>query len=183
MAPQSNAAEPSAARAGRAMGAMFFSGFGAAWLVLWLQRAFGLNALPLGLIVAGTLALFGFAYRQYQQNKSAKDAEAGSPESKQAARIFNIVNVTQWVAILIVGNVLANIGLGQWVLAAAILTIGLHFFPLAKAFQNPGLNMTGAALVVLALAYPAMTPGGAGNPIGCLGAGLILWLSAIRSLV
>ena len=161
---------------------MIFVGFGAAWLMLWSQRAFGLRPLVLGLIAAAAVAIFGAALRQYQRNRGVHDAEADSPARQKANKIFYTVNITQWVAILVVGNVLANVGLGSWVLAAAMMIIGLHFFPLAKAFGNPKLNTTGAAFVVLAIVYPLLAPGGASNPVGCLGAGLILWLSSLRSL-
>ncbi len=174
--------QPSAASARRAIGAMFFTIFGAIWLVIWSQRAFGLRPGMLTVVAAGAVAIFVAALRQYRRHRSAHDAEADSPARKQASRIFNIVNVTQWVAILVVGNVLANVGLKDWVLPAAILIIGVHFFPLAKAFGNPQLVVTGAAMVILAIGYPPAAPGGAGNPVGCLGAGIILWASAIRSL-
>ena len=176
-------ANPSAALASRAIGATFFTIFGGIWLALWSERAFGRQLLVLALIAVGALGIFALAFRQFQANRSAHAAEAESPERKKADRIFNIVNVTQWVAILVVGNVLANLGLGHWVLAAAMLIIGLHFFPLARAFGGPPLNYTGAALVLCAIAYPLLAPGGAANPVGCLCAGVILWLSALRSVV
>jgi len=38
-------------------------------------------------------------------------------------------------------------------------------------------------LMVLAVVYPLATPMGGGDPIGCLGAGLILWASAAWALL
>jgi hypothetical protein len=172
----------SAARANRAIGAMFFVGFGALWLAVWSQRAFGLRVASLALIAVVAGLLFALAWRQFQRHRSAREADADSPDRRRASRIFNIVNVTQWVAILVVGNVLANVGLKDWVLVSAILIVGIHFFPLAQAFGNPQLNWTGAALIALAILYPVVAPGGAANPVGCLGAGIILWASAILSL-
>ena len=174
--------QASGASASRAIGAMFFTIFGAIWLVTWSQRAFGPRTGMLALIAVGAVAIFVVALRQYQRHRSARDAEADSPARKQASRIFNIVNVTQWVAILVVGNILANVGLKDWALPAAMLIIGAHFFPLAKAFGNPQLVVTGVAMVILAIGYPMAAPGGAGSPVGCLGAGFILWASAISSL-
>jgi hypothetical protein len=175
-------ANPSAARASRAIGAMIFAIFGAIWLVIWSQRAYGLRPFTLALIAVGAISIFVAGWRQYRQNRAAHAAQADSPAQKNAGRIFNIVNVTQWVAILIVGNVLANVGLKDWVLASAMLIIGLHFFPLARAFGNPLLNFTGAAMILLAIGYPLIAPGGAANPVGCFVAGIILWVSAIASL-
>jgi hypothetical protein len=176
-------AKPSAALAGRAIGAMFFAIFGAIWMAIWSQRAFGVRLGILALIAAGALGIFVFAWRQYERNKSADAAQADSPEEKKSTRIFKVVNITQWVAILVVGNVLANLGLKEWVLPSAMLIVGLHFFPLAKAFGNAQLHYTGGAMVLLAIAYPFVVPGGAANPVGCLAAGLILWTSAIVSLL
>ena len=171
---------PAPILARRAIGAMFFTVFGAAWLILWSQRTYGIRSLIIALIVLAAAAIFSLAYRQYQANNVE---EPDSPERQRANKIFNIVNVTQWVAILVVGNVLANIGLGVWVLPAAILIIGLHFFPLAKAFDNPALNFTGGAMALLAIVYPFVAPNGPANTVGCLGSGLILWASALRSIV
>lgn len=174
--------KPSAALAGRGIGAMFFAIFGAIWMAIWSQRAFGWRWAILAPIAAVAVAIFAFARRQYERNKSAHAAEADSPQQKKAGRIFKIVNITQWVAILIVGNVLANVGLTDWVLPSAMLIVGIHFFPLANAFGNTQLNYTGGVMVLLAIGYPFVAPGGAANPVGCLGAGLILWISAIASL-
>ncbi len=175
-------ANASAARASRAIGAMIFAVFGAIWLVIWSQRAYGVRPFTLALIAVGAISIFVTGWRLYQQNRTAHAAQADSLEQKKAGRIFNIVNITQWVAILIVGNVLANVGLKDWVLASAMLIIGLHFFPLARAFGNPLLNFTGAAMIVVAIVYPFVAPRGAANPVGCFAAGIILWLSAIVSL-
>src|SRR5271154_6517910 len=120
----------SAASASRVIGAMIFAIFGAVWLALWSQRAFGLRWGVLVLIAAGAFAILASGWRQYQQNRSAHAAQADSDAQKKAGLIFNIVNVTQWVAILIVGNVLVNVGFKYWVLPSAMLIIGLHFFPL-----------------------------------------------------
>jgi hypothetical protein len=173
---------PSETRASRAIGAMVFAIFGAAWMAIWSQRSFGLRPSVLIPIAAGAVAIFVVAWREYRHHRSAHATVADSPERKRAGRIFNIVNVTQWVTILIVGNILANVGLSDWVLPVAMLIIGLHFFPLAIAFGNSQLNYTGVAMVLLAIGYPFVVPGGAANPVGCLGAGVILWASAVVSL-
>ena len=105
-----------------------------------------------------------------------------SPAKKKVSRLFSIINAGQWVVILIVGNVLANVGLSAWVIPAAMFIIGLHFLPLARLYSNPRHYVTGGALMLLAVAYPVLVPGGPSNPIGCLGAGLVLWASALWAL-
>ena len=161
---------------------MFFSVFGAIWLILWSQRAFGLRPGILAVIVFAGAAIFAAALRLYRQNQSALAAEEDSPANKKADRTFYIVNITQWVAVPVVAIVLANIGLKDWILASVILIVGIHFFPLARAFHNPQLNATGVAMVVVAVGYPLIAPTGAASPVGCLAAGIVLWASAMRSL-
>lgn len=170
---------PSATAARRATGAMFFSVFGGAWLMLWAYRSFGATALPSLAIGAITIALFLFCRRRYAQNKGALLLEQDGPAQARVGRIFNIINAAQWIGILVVNNVLINIGLADWVVPAAILIIGLHFLPLAKLFSNPPHYITGAALIALSLAYPRLAPQGPRDAIGCLMAGLILWASAL----
>ena len=166
-------------RARRAIGAMFFSFFGGAWIMYWSYQTFNNRLVSLAIIIAATFVLFFFSYRKYRLFQVALAAETPSQVQQKADRIFNIVTVTQWIIILVVGNVLANIGLSQWVIPAAIFIIGVHFLPLAYVLVNLYHFVTGSGLIVLSIVYPFLAPGGASNPIGCLGAGIILWLSAL----
>jgi hypothetical protein len=162
---------------------MFFAPFGGAWVALWSYRANGhweLHQLLLAILVS--TALLYLAYRRYQLHKPALAAQPDTPEKRKADNMFHIINGGQWVAILIVGNVLANIRLADWVLAAAIFIVGLHFIPLARLFNNSAHYITGCALMLVAVVYPMVAPGGAANPIGCLCAGMILWASAFRAV-
>jgi hypothetical protein len=119
---------------------------------------------------------------QYQHYKGALETEKDSPQKRRVGRLFNLINAIQWVVILVGGNVLANIGLREWVIPFAIFVIGLHFIPLARIFANPPHYATAAALIMVALAYPWLLPGGPNSPIGCLGTGLILWASAMWAI-
>jgi hypothetical protein len=90
--------------------------------------------------------------------------------------------VGQWLVILVAGNVLANTGLGAWVLPMAMAVIGIHFFPLARLFRTPSRYVTGATLIAVAVAYPFIAVQGPADPIGCLLAGVVLWASALWSV-
>jgi hypothetical protein len=172
-----------ALRARRAIGAMFFSFFGGAWMAYWAYQSFSNKLVSEAIIFAATLALAASAYRRYRLLRAALAAEIPSPAQQKAGRIFNIVNVTQWIVILVVGNVLANIGLSRWVIPVAIFIIGMHFLPLAYVFANRYHFITGSGLIVLSIAYPFLAPGGASDPVGCLGAGIILWISALWAIM
>lgn len=172
-----------AALGGRAIGAMFFSVFGGAWIALGAYRARMATKPVLSLIIFITLAILVFAYLRYRRFQPAMAADAETPEKKKRDRWFHLINAGQWIVILIVGNILANIGHGDWVIPAAIFVVGLHFLPLARLFANPWHYFTGAALLAVAVFYPLVTPEGAKSAIGCLGAGSILWLSALWAVL
>ncbi|HEU4843651.1 MAG TPA: hypothetical protein VFT05_05255 [Burkholderiaceae bacterium] len=162
----------------RALGAMFFSGFGAAWLVLWSRRALHGQWWPIAAIVAAGLALCLGCWRIYRANRAALETEAGTPAEKRRSRAFNVINIVQWVAILVGCNVLANIGLLAWTIPLAVCIVGLHFLPLARLFSYRPHYVTGLALVLLSVLVPVLA-GAPDTPVVCLGAGLVLWASAL----
>ena len=168
----------SATRAKRAIGAMFFSAFGGAWLAFWACSEFPAQPAALLAIGACTLTLFALAWRVHRSNAPAQGETSESPEERRKGKLFHYINTAQWVAILVIANVLSNIGLRDFVLPAAILVIGLHFLPLARLFAYPPHFLTGAALMALAIAYPLFAASGPKSSVGALGAGLILWCSA-----
>jgi hypothetical protein len=170
------------ARGGRALGAMFFSVFGGAWLGLWAFRSFASPAAAGVVIALATAILIATAYRTYRAHAVALQADASTPASRKRSKLFHWINGAQWAVILVVGNVLANVGLADWIIPAAIFVIGVHFLPLARLFANPPHYVTGSALMLLAVVFPLTAPRGAADPVGCLGAGIILWSSAAWAL-
>jgi len=173
----------SASRAGAAIGSMIFSVFGSGWLIVWSQKMMGKAPAVWAAIALAGLAILLAAVKQYKRNQDAHRAEADTPESKKAARVFNIVNIGQGVAIFLALNVANNIGHPEWFIPAFIFVVGAHFIPLAPVFKAPRHYVVGFALILLAVAYPFLARGGAADPVGCLGTGLILWASAISALL
>jgi hypothetical protein len=173
----------SAASASRAIGAMFFALFGGCWLAFGLLAGYGMRLVPLLIIVAVTLLLFFASHRQFHRNRGAFAAEADSPQSKRAGRIFTAVNAIQWILVIIVAAVLTRLGHKEWIIPSIIFIVGIHFFPLALAFKVSRHYATGAAMTLLAVFYPLMSSAGPTSPVGCLGAGIILWASAVAALV
>jgi len=88
---------------------------------------------------------------------------------------FGLINFVQWGAIFAAFYALPRLELGDWILPAIILIVGIHFFPLARLFNAPRDYVTGAAMVAWAILYPALFSAGKGGPIGAVGAGAILW--------
>jgi hypothetical protein len=166
-------------RAKRAIGAMFFTVFGGVWFALWARFTFAAPMpayVPVALVTLGLLAC---VYRVYAVNQPALDAEKTSPAGARQSRLFHIVNAGQWVLILVVGNVLANLGRSDLVVPAAMFIIGAHFLPLARIFSYAPHFITGAALMVIALLCPRLNSWGGLGPLGYFAAGAILWASAV----
>lgn len=168
-----------AALARRATGAMFFSVFGGAWLMLWAQRSVGLKPMLMLAIASGTLALFLYCRRRYVQHRAALGSALDQPKQASRRRTFIIVNVFQWTAIIVLVNVFQKNSMHDWIFPAVFMVVGLHFLPLAKVSAYPAHYVTGAALIILATAYPLLAPQGPRDAVGCLLAGLMLWASAL----
>lgn len=108
---------PEAARAGRAVGAMFFSVFSGLWIVLGL--AIALPQQPLwgwALPMLPALALLGWALAVYRCHRATRAAHEALPEAKRRAKLFHWINGGQWVAIFVLGNVLRWVGWAGWFL-------------------------------------------------------------------
>jgi hypothetical protein len=178
----STASAPSAIRANRSIGAIFFAVFGTAWLCWGDIILRGGGNWTLGLVIAAGLGLGVAAVRQFAANRSALAARAPTPQVRRAARIFHWVNGGQWVLIVILANVLNNIGLDAWVVPMIIAVVGLHFLPLAAVMRYRPHYVSGLAMLLLAVVFPLVANGGPRSGMGPLGAGLILWASAVFAL-
>lgn len=176
------ASQQSATLAGSAIGAMFFSIFGGAWVAAWCVQSYGAQPLRVLPIAAIAALLFMLSWRQFSRHRAAHKAQEDTPEAKRSGKLFNIINAAQWIAIFVAGNVLKNMGLQTWFIPIFILIVGLHFFPLAWLFKARRHVAIGLALCVWAIGYPLTLRHGPLNPGGCLGAGLILWVAAVSAL-
>ena len=173
---------PSAAKANRAIGAMFFSVFGTVWLIGGDIIARGGADWTLLPIVAAGACLALTAWHRFQANRVARAAMKETPQAKKIGRAFNWINGAQWVLVIILSNVLRNTGLGHWVVSMIIAVVGLHFLPLAVVMGYRPHYVTGLALVVLAIVSPFVASAGAQSEFGLFGAGLVLWASAVFAL-
>lgn len=174
--------QPLANHASRAIGSMIFSLFGGCWVLAWSIKAFGLNLMALALVLIATCGLFLFALRQYGLHRQV-GAELETPAVRRANKVFNWVNAIQGVAIFLAANILANLGHREWFVPVFIAIVGAHFLPLAIVFRARRHWVIGATMLTWAWLYPFLTPRGPAHAIGCLGAGLILWASAVAGVL
>lgn len=167
---------------GLGIGAIFFSFFGALWLTGGTELAYGKKMFPLeaAIWIVGSL-IFLAALQVIRSNKLPIGDAALQAKKARHGKGFMIVNIIQYATIFLMVQVLNAKGHGDWVIPGVMLVIGLHFFPLARLFSYTAHHVTGAALVALALIYP-FAGSGPLDPVGCFGAGLILWGAAVFGL-
>jgi hypothetical protein len=163
---------------GRAIGALFFTAFGALWLMLSLYARETLSVATVTGVLLGVVAL---AWNAIYLLRAARRLPRAADDPR-VGRIFAWVNGIQWIACFVAAFALGKLHLDAYVPSAITCVVGLHFFPLAWLFRYPLHHVTGAMLVawsgLSALAVPAAELQG----ITSAGTGLILWLSALATL-
>ena len=172
---------PDSARPDRAFGAIILAVFGTLWLEVWVWFSQPHQWWRYLIVAAAGVGLVGAALRIYGRNRPAESAQQTTEAQRRASRLFQLINIGQWVVILIGVNILNNTGLGAWDLPFMILVIGAHFLPLAHLFKRPSHYLTGLAMVLFAAVYPFLAAGPR-STVGPLGAGLILWTSALWAI-
>jgi hypothetical protein len=166
---------------GRAIGAMFFAGFGTGWFFLALVAKQRITLATVSAVLLGMLFLFLTAF--YLLRQSSRWPRV--PDDLAMRRTFAWINAIQWIAVFVVAFTLGRLNLDAYVISAitAITAIiGMHMFPLARLFHYPLHYATGAVLVVWAVSSAMIVSVGQMQGIAALGTGLILWLSAAVTL-
>lgn len=163
---------------GRAIGSLFFAGFGSLWLFLALYVREQLNVTTISPVVAGLLLLVVAAL--YLRGQAKRWPRV--PDDPSVQRTFNRVNAIQWVAAFIAIYTLKRLHLDAYSVSAIAVIVGLHLFPLARTFRNPLHYVTGALLVAWAIGTAALVPIDRLQGATALGTGVILWLAAAVAL-
>jgi hypothetical protein len=163
---------------GRAIGALFFTGFGAIWLLLGLYAKERLSPSTLSLLACGTAALAGGAFFLLRTARTLPRM----PDDPAMARAFKWINILQWVAVGLVAFTFARFRMDAYVVSAITAIVGLHMFPLARVFRYPMHYVTGTALLGWAAASILFFPKDELQGSTALGTGLILWLSTMLTL-
>jgi len=165
--------------AGRAIGSLFFAGFGALWLFLSLYAREMLNAGTVLSVLLGLALLLGATVPVFREARRWPRV----PDDPAMGRAFAWVNAIQWTAVAIVAFSFAKFHIDAYVLSAITAIVGLHMFPLARLFRYPLHYVTGGLLTAWGAASAALLPVEHMQGITAFGTGLILWVSAAVTLV
>jgi len=163
---------------GRAIGSLFFAGFGALWIGLALYVKEMLTAASVSFVMLDLAVLVGMACWLLREAKRfptvAEDPERG--------RKLNRINIMQWIAAAIVAFSFARLHIDAYVMCGITAIVGLHFFPLARLFRYAMHYVTGSVLLVWAAASATLVPAEHLQGTSALGTGIILWVSAFVTL-
>lgn len=165
---------------GAAIGTIFLSLFGLAWILLALDALGQLHAYFVVLLSCFVAVLLASSISVLRRTHSLVREQKKSPHGKHVNHMFGLVNVIQWTTIFLAVNLLEHFHLGHWIVPTIILIVGIHFLPLAYLFQARLHYVTGCALVLWGIVAPLLVPSGNMEPIAALGAGIILWLTAVK---
>jgi hypothetical protein len=161
-----------------ALGGVFLSLFGAAWLCGASYQFVGTSVPVLSAIAIVGLSIAAWAVATFRARRRAYSGTSNAAVRKG----MMIVTVLQWVGISIAILLLKLTGHTTWILPCVILIVGLHFIPLARLLRLRGYYLTGAGLVLVALLSMLFGGEGQGFALSLLATGAILWASAIALL-
>ena len=163
---------------GRAVGSIFFACFGTGWLFLALAAKQIINPATVAATMRGmTGLLIAAAFLLWQAKRWPH-----VPDDPAIKRAFLWINAIQWIAIAIVAVTLGRLHLDAYATSAIAGIAGLHLFPLARLFNYPLHNVTGALLVSWAVVSAVFVPAAEMQGTAAMGTGIILWLSAVVTL-
>jgi len=159
---------------GAATGVIVCAGFGALWMVCALSvrqtlslRTAAWIAPVLIVLVLGALPLLLKAKHWPRV-----------PADPAIRRAFLLANAAQWSGLFAVFFLFSRLHLDNYIFSASAAVVGLHFFPLARAFRSVTHYATGVALVAWAAISVVSLPIEHLPSNTGFGTGLILWVSA-----
>ncbi len=164
---------------GRAIGSLFFTGFGTLWLMLALyvrERLSTVTEVGVVLVAAGLTAT---ALNLMSQARRFPRLT----EDMRRKRMFLWINGGQWLAIFLVLTTLNKLHLEVYDVTAIAAILAVHLFPLARLFQYKMHYATGGTLLVWVAGTLFFAPTERLQGMTALGTGAILWLSSAITLV
>jgi hypothetical protein len=163
---------------GRAIGSIFFAGFGAGWLFMALAARQKISFVTVTGVMLGMVSLLVMAAYLLRQAKRWPRV----PDDPGIGRAFGWINAIQWTAVFLVAFTLGKLHLDAFIISAITAIVGIHMFPLARLFRYPMHNITGSVLVAWAAASAVWLPTETMQSVAAMGTGAILWLASAVTL-
>lgn len=179
----SNPVKTAGAISGRAIGVLFFAGFGSLWLGTGLAAAHRFNIMSGAALVIILALLVIPAARLLGRVAKAPKAEIDAELERHIKHTFTVVNTIQWLAIAAVVIVLNVFHFGEYIVPGIAIIVGLHLFPLARVFRYSAHYVTGTLLVLWSVGVAVILQKQDVPSIGALGTAAILLLSATYTLI
>lgn len=173
---------------GRADAAMVLTLAGVGWIMIGLS-ALGqvpLWVLPTALVVPACLLCGTIALQKQMRSLPL------ASQLLEVEKVLRQATIVECIAIAITVLVAGLFHRPEFIMPLVALAVGLHFFPLARAFQRPLYYGTGSALCMVAIGVPLLVPpqfqSGARHISGWLLASgvsgaTILWLTTLALLM
>jgi hypothetical protein len=157
-------------------GAGIMGFFGAVFFIAALGPVIGwMN--PLFLLPIG-----GFGYIAIRSNALVR---RGSPAQREgtarAGKVIVWSSIGEGIGILIVVNVLANVGRADLILPGIAAVVGLHFLPMAYGIPFRAFYAVGSALLIAAT-LGMLLPQPTGAAVAGIAAAASLWIASAAAL-
>ncbi|MFF7895206.1 hypothetical protein ACFZDI_25615 [Streptomyces sp. NPDC007907] len=165
----------------RRRGVLVLSVFALLWAVAAASGAgSATDVAPLGIEGAALLLTAAAIYLGYRENAASSPRLVNLP--LRWARGVGIVNTIELVAVFVVIAASNAAGLPQVVPAGIALVVGLHFFPLARLYDQWQYRWTASLLTAVAVAgFVLIAAGLAAETVRIvvgLGSAMVLWASS-----
>lgn len=167
----------------RVYGTFFFTGFGTVWLLTGIANLHHFTPAAASAIVAVGVCTLGAGFALLRMASRLPSRVQTPAEIAREKRVFNAVNIIQWVAIATAVVVLILLRIPEYIVPTIGIIVGLHLYPLAGAFHNPLHYVTGTVLVSWCTACIALLPRQQITGTGAFGTGAVLLASAIVTLL
>ncbi len=169
---------------GRCTGALFFSCFGGAWLLLALVYSHHFRW-PFVLAIAAAVTSFA-AVALRTQKRVGKGGDDAYPEAEKKAndRPFFLVNGVTYGVVFLLFVILPQVHASNYVFPAVVFIVGLHFLPMPPLYRHRANSIAGVLMMVWAVACVLLfhQDGEREAAYVTLGAGVLLWAGAVVAL-
>jgi hypothetical protein len=131
------------------------------------------GAALMGTISVAAVALIVFSIRMLRGVLGLPYRKGGDPaQARRILRDFWMVVAAECSAFVVVGAVCGRGHLWKFLVPLDIMIVGLHYFPLARIFRVPRLNVAGGLFCLIPMATMLLVPSSA--HVGHAGAWLVL---------